>query len=116
MIARITETAVDIETLLTMLPGATWHYHPPSGDMDIVFAGSEGREAQVPWILVGNDILVRLDAEMGEPLSLVMPSFTVWLAHQERKPIPAADTPIDYPVARQRVTRTRQDLAGQART
>ena len=108
MIAKVTETAVDIETLLTMLPGATWHYHPPSGDMDIVFAGSEGREAQVPWILVGNDILVRLDAETREPLSLVMPTFTVWLAHQERKPIPAPNAPIDYPVARQRVTRTRQ--------
>ena len=48
MIAKITAAAVDIETLLTMLPGATWHYHPPSSDMDIVFAGSEGREAQVP--------------------------------------------------------------------
>ena len=116
MIAKITAAAVDIETLLTMLPGATWHYHPPSGDMDIVFAGGEGREAQVPWILVGDDIIVRLDAETGEPLSLVMPSFTVWLAHQERKPIPAPNAPIDYPVARQRVTRTRQDLAEQART
>ena len=42
MIAKITETAVAIETLLTMLPDATWHYHPPSGDMDIVFAGGAG--------------------------------------------------------------------------
>ena len=83
--------------------------------MDIVFAGGEGREAQVPWMLVGDDILVRLDAETGEPLSLVMPSFTVWLAHQEKQPIPALDAPIDYPVARQHVTRTLQDLAGQAK-
>lgn len=115
MIAKIAETAVDIETILTMLPDATWYYHPSSGDMDIVFAGGEGREAEVPWILVGDDILVRLDAETGEPLSLVMPSFTVWLAHQEKQPIPAPDAPIDYPVARQHVTRTLQVLVEQAR-
>ncbi len=111
MITRIAETVVDIETILAMLPEATWHYHPPSGDMDIVFAGGEGREAQVPWILVGDDILVRLDAETGKPLSLVMPSFTVWLAHQEGKPMPAPNVPIDYPVARQHVKQTLQVLA-----
>ncbi len=115
MIAKITETAVDIETLLTMLPDATWHYHPLSGDMDIVFAGGEGREAQVPWMLVGDDILVRLDAETGKPLSLVMPAFSVWLAHQEGKPIPTPDAPIDYPVACQHLTRTLQVLAEQAK-
>ena len=76
------------ERIIAQLPRATWDYNAEIGEMNVVLPGGGGREAQLPWLELDRywDIYLRLDAETGRPLSVVIAPFDVWLAKQESLP------------------------------
>ena len=109
--------ATVLEQILAALPAAERRYHAESGEMSVVLPGGSGRPAQIPWLEIDDydwDIYARLDAETGNPLSIVIAPFNAWLAAQEGKPLPSLDAPIDHTAARthlERVRRASQELA-----
>lgn len=98
------ETAVAslAERIIAQLPQATWDYNAEIGEMNVVLPGGGGREAQLPWLELDRywDIYLRLDAETGRPLSVVIAPFDVWLAKQESLPCLPPDSPLDLAAAR----------------
>ncbi|MDE2993246.1 MAG: hypothetical protein OXU67_05130 [Chloroflexota bacterium] len=96
-----------VDRLVAALPMATWHYNAAIGEMNVVLPGGEGRSAHIPWLHVDEewDFYVRMDAATGQPLSLVIYPFDVWLAEQEGQPLSPPEAPIDYAAARRHVER-----------
>ena len=90
------------EQIIAQLPRATWDYNAQIGEMNVVLPGGAGREAQLPWLELDRywDIYLRLDAETGRPLSIVIAPFDVWLAKQESLPRSPPGVPLDLAAAR----------------
>ena len=89
------------EQIIAQLPQATWDYNAEIGEMNVVLPGGTGREAQLPWLELDRywDIYLRLDAETGRPLSVVVAPFDVWLAKQESLPCLPPGVPLDLAAA-----------------
>ena len=105
-----------VDRLVAALPVAEWRYNADIGEMNVVFPGGSGRNAHIPWLQVDDywDFYVRMDAATGQPLSLVIYPFRVWLAEQEGRPLSPPESPIDYAAARrhaERALRTSTTLA-----
>ena len=104
------ETAVAslAERIIAQLPQATWDYNAEIGEMNVVLPGGGGREAQLPWLELDRywDIYLRLDAETGRPLSVVIAPFDVWLAKQESLPCLPPDSPLDLAAGTQAPARS----------
>jgi hypothetical protein len=71
-----------VERLLAGLDQAEWHYDAEIDEMELVLSGAFGREAAIPWPLVGDALYVRLDAATSVPLSVIIPAWTWWLGEQ----------------------------------
>lgn len=107
------------EQIIAQLPRATWDYNAEIGEMNVVLPGGGGREAQLPWLELDRywDIYLRLDAETGRPLSVVIAPFDVWLAKQESLPCLPPGVPLDLAAARkhlQSLLRTSPQLTAPA--
>lgn len=102
-----TRTTGLVDRLVAALPVAEWRYNTDIGEMNVVFPGGSGRDAHIPWLQVDDywDFYVRMDAATGQPLSLVIYPFRVWLAEQEGLPLSPPEAPIDYAAARRHVER-----------
>ena len=90
------------EQIIAQLPQATWDYNAEIGEMNVVLPGGAGREAQLPWLELDRywDIYLRLDAETGRPLSVVIAPFDVWLAQQENLAYLPPGLPLNLAAAR----------------
>ena len=72
------------QQVLAALDGAEWHYDDEIDEMEIVLPGGAGREGLA--VLVADEFYVRVDPDTFEPLSLLIPAYTSWLAKQPAAP------------------------------
>ncbi len=70
--------------LLARLPAAEWDYDEEADEMEVRLPGTAGRQGY--YALVRDDLYVRLDAETGEPLGMMIPSYQVWLGRHITSP------------------------------
>ena len=68
------------DLILARLPYAKWHYDEDADEMDILLPGSKGRGGIAR--LVNDEYYIRADVETNEPLSIIIPSFSDWLANK----------------------------------
>ena len=104
--------AANVERIIAALPQADWQYDPEADDMDIILPNVVNRAAE--WLDIEDDFFVRIDPERGEPLSIVIIAFTVWLAEKQGRDLPSPKASIDYAAARQAIAQTlraSEDLA-----
>lgn len=66
------------ELILAGLPYAEWRYDEEADEMDVLLPGSERREGVAK--LVNDEFYVRVDVDTNEPLTIIIPTFTDWLA------------------------------------
>ena len=93
-----------VDRIAAALPAAEWRYDTDTGEMEIILPGSTGRAGL--WIDVADwDFYLRLDAETGAPLSLIISPFDYWLADQAGSTRPAANEPVDYALAQRHIER-----------
>lgn len=70
--------------LRAALRRAEWRYNADADEMNVLLPGWQGREGRA--VLVDDELYVRLDAETGRPLSVLIPAYTYWLARQLAQP------------------------------
>ena len=93
-----------VDRIAAALPAAEWRYDTDTGEMEIILPGSTGRAGL--WVDVADwDFYVRLDAETGAPLSLIISPFDYWLADQAGSARPTANEPVDYALAQRHIER-----------
>jgi hypothetical protein len=63
-----------IEQIATSLPNASWQYDPDADDMEITLPGGADREGK--GVLLKDDLLVRLDPDTNEPLTITVTAWT----------------------------------------
>ena len=68
------------ERILAGLPYAEWHYDEEADELDVLLPGSERREGVAK--LVNDEFYVRVDVDTNEPLTIIIPTFTDWLAQK----------------------------------
>ena len=68
------------ELILAGLPYAEWRYDEEADEMDVLLPGSECREGVAK--LVNDEFYVRVDVDTNEPLTIIIPTFTDWLANK----------------------------------
>ena len=68
------------ELILAGLPYAEWRYDEEADELDVLLPGSERREGVAK--LVNDEFYVRVDVDTNEPLTIVIPTFTDWLANK----------------------------------
>ena len=66
------------ERILAGLPYAEWRYDEEVDELDVLLPGSERREGVAK--LVNDEFYVRVDVDTNEPLTIIIPTFTDWLA------------------------------------
>ena len=66
------------ERILAGLPDAEWHYDEEADELDVLLPGSEHRAGVAK--LVNDEFYVRVDVDTNEPLTIIIPTFTDWLA------------------------------------
>ena len=62
------------------LPYAEWRYDEEADEMDVLLPGSEHRAGVAK--LVNEEFYVRVDVDTNEPLTIIIPTFTDWLANK----------------------------------
>ena len=62
------------------LPYAEWRYDEEADELDVLLPGSERREGVAK--LVNDEFYVRVDVDTNEPLTIIIPTFTDWLANK----------------------------------
>jgi len=72
------------ERILALLAQAEWDYDDEIDEMEIAFPGCAGRAGIAT--LVGNELYVRVDPDTYDPLSIIIPGYSAWLARQRRPP------------------------------
>jgi len=72
------------ERILATLAQAEWDYDGEIDEMEIAFPGSAGRAGMAT--LVGDEFYVRIDPDTFDPLSIIIPGYTAWLARQLQPP------------------------------
>ena len=65
--------------ILGLLDRATWRYDEEIDELEIVLPASDGREGLAFPV---EDFYVRVDPDSFEPLSIIVPGYTAWLAGQ----------------------------------
>jgi hypothetical protein len=73
------------ERILATLAEAEWEYDEEIDEMEISFPGGAGRAGMAT--LIGDEFYVRVDPDTFDPLSIIIPGYTAWLA---RQPQPSA--------------------------
>ena len=68
------------ERILAGLPYAEWRYDEEADELDVLLPGSEHREGVAT--LVNDEFYVRVDVDTNEPLTIIIPTFTDWLAQK----------------------------------
>lgn len=70
--------------ILATLGQAAWEYDAEIDEMEIILPGGAGREGLAT--LVADESYVRVDPDTFEPLSIIVPAYTSWLAQQPAQP------------------------------
>jgi hypothetical protein len=93
--------------ILRLLDEATWRYDEEIDELEIALPGTEGRAGLAFPV---EDLYVRVDPDSFEPLSIIVPGYTAWLAEQppvvEAESGPETWTGITYRTAEQAIRRT----------
>ena len=77
--------------LLARLPEAEWEYDEDADEMEVRLPSAAGREGY--YALLRDDLYVRLDAETGEPLGVMIPSYQLWLGRHIAMPAARGASP-----------------------
>ncbi len=68
------------ERVLAGLPYAEWHYDEEADELNVLLPRSEHREGVAT--LVNDEFYIRVDVDTNEPLTIIIPTFTDWLAQK----------------------------------
>lgn len=83
--------------LLAEIPAAKWEYDEQADEMEVSLPGTAGGAGY--YALVRDDLYVRLDAETGEPLGMMIPAYQLWLGRHIDSPAPRDAKAIGAPGA-----------------
>jgi hypothetical protein len=59
------------------LPAARWDVNEEADELEITLPGGAGREGRA--VLINDEFYLRLDVDTNAPLSLIVPSISLWL-------------------------------------
>jgi hypothetical protein len=79
MSARLTPREI-LERVATGLPAARWDVNEEADELELILPGTEGREGRA--VLINDEFYLRLDVRTNEPLSLIIPSVSLWLGQE----------------------------------
>ena len=66
------------QRLRSLLQGAVYRWDSESNELNVVLPSSAKQEGD--YILVNDEFYVRCDFDTGQPLTIIIPSFTAWLS------------------------------------
>lgn len=69
-----------LERLAQGLPHARWAFDDDADELEIVLPGGDGHEGRA--VLINDEYYLRLDVDTNAPLSIVIPTVSVWLGRQ----------------------------------
>jgi hypothetical protein len=67
-----------LDRVAALLPHARAHIDEEADELELTFPGARGREGRA--VLIDDDFYLRLDVDSNEPLSIIVPNVSPWLA------------------------------------